>query len=1036
MRPLNLTLENFGPYQNVQIDFTKFLNAPLFLISGKTGSGKTTIFDGICYALFGKTSGDERTASQMRSLFAKPTDKTKVILEFEHQGKTYKITREPTYEYRNNKGSNSTHTAKNSLEYRDSMGELIVLTKKRDVDNFISNLLHLNAQQFTQIVLLPQQKFRKFLTADSDEKEKVLRQVFGTEIFAQWTEKIKENVRKKKQQSEMQTNQLETLMNTVKLNDDDYEKIKAPNDWLEVVQNYVVEKEKILVQKQSELKRVQGKIEQLMLKFQKQKLLADRLQKLKNVEKEIKALQQKQDYIQNLKIQVQNLKWALNNKTLMNEITQGRKKLDEDNRKLTTFTTKLETIENEKQLRNNELLKLNNQKEKYHQLELKQQELQSKLPLFDQVADLQLQLNKIDEQYQKEKEVKFESEKKLATANDRLLQLRNEVLDLSDLINEINQIQRNNDSLEQLEKSLQELVEDDLKVKQLKNGLDEEKRHFEQQNKIYQQCKETRENYQDYFAKNQIAYYAQQLKEGTPCPVCGSIEHPHLAKFDSKIPQISEQQVKDAQEKENKALRKFSELKTKVQDLDEQIVQKNNEYIKRLKEYQIKAQTKESNLTILKNELMKKIKEAASRLDDLSEEKHSQELKKKQIPKIENEIKLLTEASQEAQNKVNQLEKRNIEVKTQLRNQQNNLPKDYLNRESLEEAIEKMKQSISAFDQQLKKKDEQVQELDRAFTSLKANKRQLEEIVVEERTILEKNEKDLKVVLDDKQVSEKQLLDWLKNVGQIEQNQFEISRYEENLYANQKQQKELCDKVTGKEMPDLDLVQKQQREASEKGSQLSRQCGEIKNEYDRLNEIYHQVEKLWGKQKENQRELDELSELSQVIVNGTSARKLGLERFVLREYFKEVLHVASQILEKITNGRYTFILQQTAERNVANQTGLGIDIYDDEAGETRSVRTLSGGESFIAALSLALALGEVIQRQNGGTQIETLFIDEGFGSLDEESLQVALETLRSLESQNRMIGIISHVQELHAQIPDQINVITHNGQSEIQYKIK
>ena len=214
-------MQNFGPYRNETVDFTQFENVPLFLISGKTGSGKTTIFDGICYALFGETSGNERTPQQMRSSFAQAREKTVVQLKFEHQGKEYTITREPKYDYVNAKGGTSSHQAKQSLKYDGVNGEEETLTKTSDIKSFIEDLLHLNAKQFTQIVLLPQQQFRKFLAADSADKENVLRQVFGTEIFEKWTEQIKTEVRELSKQAEQQRANLEVLKQNVILTDDE-----------------------------------------------------------------------------------------------------------------------------------------------------------------------------------------------------------------------------------------------------------------------------------------------------------------------------------------------------------------------------------------------------------------------------------------------------------------------------------------------------------------------------------------------------------------------------------------------------------------------------------------------------------------------------------------------------------------------------------------------------------------------------------------------------------------------------------------------
>ena len=196
--------------------------------------------------------------------------------------------------------------------------------------------------------------------------------------------------------------------------------------------------------------------------------------------------------------------------------------------------------------------------------------------------------------------------------------------------------------------------------------------------------------------------------------------------------------------------------------------------------------------------------------------------------------------------------------------------------------------------------------------------------------------------------------------------------------------------------------------------------------------VYEKVHKILLAQADKLAELSQLKELVDAI-SGKGEQKLGFERYILQTYLQEVLVTANERLTQLTNGRYELCLNEEIGRG-ASSTGLELDIYDEHAGKRRSVHTLSGGESFLAALALALALGEVIQKKSGGIQIEALFVDEGFGSLDQNALQSALEILQSIEGQNRMVGIISHVTELQTQLPYQLQVVATGERSTLRYR--
>ena len=261
---------------------------------------------------------------------------------------------------------------------------------------------------------------------------------------------------------------------------------------------------------------------------------------------------------------------------------------------------------------------------------------------------------------------------------------------------------------------------------------------------------------------------------------------------------------------------------------------------------------------------------------------------------------------------------------------------------------------------------------------------------------------------------------------------FEINSYEKQILVVKTKISELDKTINNREMPNLvernNVIVDKRKELATFQAEFS----DITTEINHIQKIKQEVEQLLREQKENYKLMAEWKQLSDVMT-GKSATKLSLERYVLQMYLQRVLNVANGRLKELTQGRYSFQIKDE-KGSYSSNTGLEINIYDDNAGKVRPVQTLSGGESFIAALALALALGEVIQANAGGIFVDALFVDEGFGSLDSDALQIALEALQTIEGKNRMIGIISHVKELQEQIPFQVKISSNYGKSKISYR--
>lgn len=1035
MRPLKLKMINFGPYKDETVDFTQFENAPLFLISGKTGSGKTTIFDGLCYALFGETSGNERTPQQMRSLFAESRDKTIVKLTFEHQGQIYQITREPQYNYTNSRGGTSLHQAKQLLEYDDVNGKQVVLSKKKDIQIFIEDLLHLNAKQFTQIVLLPQQQFRKFLSADSSEKEIVLRQVFGTEIFERWTNQIKNRVSQLQQQNDQQLANLKTIMGTVVLSDKLSNSVQTVPDWFDVVGKKIKTDEKLVNDQQAVMKTKEKELKRQRELFIQAQQLQKAFGEQQQLEKEQQELTRQEPKVIQNKSLIQQLEWAQKQQSLLSQIMQQRADLLKSKQQSKSIDHNLSLLAKQSDLQQKIDTELKDQESSISRLKTKIQQLEPQLDLYTKVQGNQKRL--LDEQGQLNQIIQdcTQLSNTIKEKNENLSRVQKRLQEIGDLTDVSEKLLRFRLRLNQLEERNELFNQTQSDLKLINEQLKKAQRLYTEKKALTKQFADNAEKLQNYYAQNQINFYVKQLTPGEACPICGSKEHPHP--FEIQVPKdmrmIDENDIRHAQTKYTEAARQLAKVEEQIKTLRQrqQDLQQKIDVIVATIRHDDQINLDNEDISNSLKEMKRQFNNQQRTFDDLKSEKSKLNEQNNQLTRDINHFQQRLDVQQ--QKKI-QIEQTIATIKTQIETQRQLLTSDFSTREELSVQLDSWKKQIQKFEDAKIQNDDAIQQLSNKQIVLQTQKGQLLDHLSELQQQLKTNENEMDERLSKANFTELELHHLINQLSLLDSLRRDVNNFYQKQRSNHDQLSKIKAVTNGHAKPKIKILQQAVMEQDSQLRQLQIRLGQKITDLKNLKSIKNQALKVWQKCQKGQTRLDEITELSQVINGKTRENKLGFERFVLREYFKEVLDVANQVLDRITMGRYSFVLQKTAEKNTAKQTGLGIDVYDDEAGKVRSAHTLSGGESFIAALSLALALGEVIQRQNGGTEIDTLFIDEGFGSLDEDSLETAMETLRTLKSNHQMIGIISHVQKLHSQVPDQINVISINGQSRLQYR--
>lgn len=1040
MQPIRLELENFGPYEATEIDFSMYYAHTLFLISGKTGSGKTTIFDGMMYALYGKTSGGLREGKEMRSNFADSENKTKVTFEFKQDNQTYVIEREPEQLVKKVSGEGF-REQKNSARltvFDSEKNEIDQIIKISEVDKYIANLVGLNREQFSQIVMLPQGEFRRFLNADSNSKEVVLRKLFSTYFYRDIAQLLK--TKKKEEESKFKglDHSLSAEINQLEWEDDWLEKAAEEENFQELLNLYEEQHEvyitkdktnkkqlKISQEKVKENQDLLNMAEKLLEQFREKKQIDNELNKLKLKETEIKedkekvSLLKKAEKIESVVESDEALKEELNNRQI--KIVENK-------------ATKKE-LQQQFDVLENTLTKLQSDKEAIQIKEKKLDKIETSIPLFEEktlteekLISLQEQLEKTKQTYneQLEKQAELVKTKVVFTTNiskeSEILQKKSDTREhlrtITDRLEEIESYELKRLTTKKLEEELANLM---------KKSANKET-DLENSSQAYRQLESD-------WAKAQIAKLSLKLIDGEPCLICGSTEHPNPAQSH----ELTEEAINELEKNIEVQDELLNQLKEQVTTLKNQVSFKEDElakskellkeeqeilvsYFKELEETQWLERAKEQE-----NEIKVELNAFDNKLTKISEEKE-------ELIKLEREENSLKETLIHQETEVSSLNNQLIEVETINQNILKQLPSEW---KLLDEMLEEQTRLMS----ETTKWHEEVRSTENALTNLKLELATLETTITNDLKELEVNkqkqilsEQKINEFLIENKLSEKILENLLSDLPQLESLEEAIKTYENKRHVLLSRQEELTKLIKNQEEPVIEPLLVEQERLMSELEEVRNKTNILELMMKKNQEIVVKVKREIESKKEAQARLLELTELADIL-SGDGPSKLSMERFVLQMYLKKILQRGNEKLVTLTNGRYRFEIKEE-QGSSKKATGLEINIYDDNVGAIRSVNTLSGGESFIAALSLALSLAEIIQEEAGGIKIDAMFIDEGFGSLDEDALEMAIRALENIEGEGRIIGIISHVRELKERIPQQLQIISENGKSKVKTRLE
>ena len=1004
MKPIRLELKEFGPYKNEIIEWDKIINEPIFLITGKTGSGKSTLFDAITYALYNKTTGGKDIAS-LRTKTALDKDKTQVNFDFELSGKKYRIERTLAYLKAGNKNLTSGKVA--LMQYNDEKLEVIA-SKEQEVKEKVEELIGLDDKQFCQIIILPQGKFKEFLLSKSSEKKETLRSLFNTYFYQQFVEQLQEQSKKLDSSHKQKEKELITRFEQFDIEEEltKFEYLKDEN--FEEILNIIQSQEETIKIEKKELLKLEHSFSKEKENFIELSKLNDKFTQLKNNKLELEELSGKEDYYGKLKLEVEKLKELQKSKdkiieysTLLNRLSQLRR-LEKD-LLIDTEKYKLD-LENNKKLE----LELNAQKTDIE--ELRKETIDYKF-FYNNLNELNSAKTNIEiyrktlEDLTLKKETYKELDSSLKVAKESYLEDIEEKNILESSIGklklEVLKKEQDVEKFEEYNNKLSEVNDKSVKLTIDKKQLEElevEKKKLEQEVELLNKNKE-QEILNDFLLK---------LHEGDDCPLCKQkIEHlpdiPDLAVVDESIEKSLQKVNKDIIQLETlikKDEEEIGKISTFLKNLEDTINFKAKEELSQLED-----ELKGENIKL--TDISKVIKISEDKIKGLNRE--IEELL--ELFKNEDDIK---QNHLEAKNKIEQFEKN---VKIEL-----DIFADY---------YEKIQSRVKDFDNTCNALQNNSSELlvrkTKLETEQKNNKENLLEVSKRIESIIDNFTKSK---LNKYYITLEMAEENIAELNNLEEFESQINKFEDAKKIIVNSIEKLEEELKELEQPDLEEGQQKLKNIESQVNDFIEKVAILNTRLENNKKLYKKIHSEYIELLESSKEIREIIEFSDVVSGKTENRK-SLETYVQGYYLDLILVAGTKRLLQMTNDRYRFIRRDEKSKGGGLQ-GLEIEIHDIYLNSTRIISSLSGGELFLASLALALGLAEVIQNESGGISLETIFIDEGFGSLDAETLDIALTTLIDLQSYGRNIGIISHVSELKERIRPKVEVYSKDNYAKIK----
>ena len=1045
MKPIKLKISAFGPYAGElpEIRFDQFEEKGLFLISGDTGAGKTTIFDAICYALYGSTSGRYRDTKNLRSEYAAPECESYVDFYFSHQGKNYHVLRRPSYERKKLRGEGTVQQQETAEFYEEDKAPVEGL---KPVENAVKNLLHIDEKQFKQIAMIAQGEFRDLLFAKTEQRTEILRTIFMTENYKNIEYRLKDRLdasSKEKVHTENsiiqyfcdaaapEGSELEDELSELQRKAASSGSAWNVDEFVDVIKKIIASDEECSGMINEQIKAEEGVLDGLKEKLATAEINNGFITRLNDLKKEKKNLDEKRLEMDALSLKLAKQKTASYNAApafnswtaKCKEKTDAEKDISDSREQLIRLTEEAEIA----------CEKLNDAEEKRPQADELTKEAEAiarQEQDYIRRDELRAEIAELEEKNKalkiKEKEIE-ESEQKL---KESIADYKNTIESLKDKPDELNSLNNLDISLKALRSDIQNILGEKQKDWKLHSeNLKKEQKAFEQADRAYDEALNARRDAERLFEQNQAGILAKGLEEGKKCPVCGSTHHPEPAILpedsitEEKLNHLKKKEY-DAREAKDTALQNVTVERTALKGAGDNIREAaskcfNNELIT--------ASVDSDDIDVIL-ELAENTKVSVEQRINDNEKRRYQA--GNDCATLEETRKLLDKAQGEDIDSVNKQKKsitedlQNVSIKlTEANTSLKNIGE--LAFDTWEKAEERKKEA-----------EEKARELTDAIKTAGEKKNAAETAVAEKKASIATLEDSLERLKKDENELEDNLNNKLSEYGfdDIEtMKQFivadevitaedkEIKDYETSVELNKTQLIQAEKDADGKILTDIEVLNKEvegQRDIVNASRNRKTEIDlRITTNSDKKTNIENQIERLESARKNN----TIMKTLYDLVRGQTRNGKITLEQYIQATGFDGIIHAANKRLLPMSDGQFELFRQEDSLGKRSN-TFLDLEVLDNHTGHRRPVGNLSGGESFKASLSLALGLSDTVSTNAGGIRMDALFIDEGFGTLDRKSIENAMDILLNLSSTNKLVGIISHREELKENIPQQIKV--------------
>ncbi|MBO6148166.1 MAG: SMC family ATPase [Lachnospiraceae bacterium] len=1045
MKPVKLIMSAFGPYAGEvpAIDFSQFEDKGLFLISGDTGAGKTTIFDAISFALYGETSGSFRDTKNLRSEYANESAETYVDFYFTHQGREYHVRRSPEYERRKQRGSGFIKVAESAVFYS---GDRAPIEGKKQVDEAVRELLHIDEKQFKQIAMIAQGEFWALLNAKTDERTKILRTIFQTGGYNNIEYKLKERMDKSyKLKAETEGSILQYLQDISadekdisvrvlsELKDMARQSGSAWNleDIIKVIGDVIAGDRARLQTAGAELKAVEkeyDKDREALARAETNNGFIARLKALRAKEKELeerkKEIKDREELINRQKISTREVNPLYLSWKEKEEAVKGLKKdIDEKNNSVKIALEKTEEAKAESEKAEKEkpeaerlqklIVKIDEEEKDYRQRDELERAIKELSVSYRGFAAEERALEERERDLKEREEQLKESIKRLRGTPEKLAELRSL-----------------GERLDTLKKSIDDIITSKITERERRQEeLKEKQGTFKEAFSAYERANRERVEAEKILDSCRAGILAEGLKEGEKCPVCGSVSHPHLAAVPKDA--VSEEELKKLKTKEDRlqsekslantaaekaktSLREFEErLGADIKDCLADILLEtadNYDSLDGLIEGIKAAQ-------VIVGEKIKKNTEARSALEEDARTlaKAEKELDSVQGPKRDG----LAKDREEFQRRRSDTERQMAEKEGVLKA----LEKlSYDSWEAAEAERNRASAEKKAIQERLERSDKEKKKADENLASVKAALETLKKTLEKEELEEGKRKQKLQeAICKNAFASLEDMLALVLSENEIKEADNEIRAYYQEVSTNKDMLLEAGKDAEGLKPVDIDSLKErceaQHERLTEKRAELNSIGNRLQLNEDRLNKIESKEAELMKARREN----GICTRLYNLVKGTTRNAKITLEQYIQAAGFDGIISAANRRLIPMSGGQYELRRREESPGKKSN-TFLDLEVLDNTTGHRRPVGSLSGGESFKASLSLALGLSDTVSMNLGGIQMDALFIDEGFGTLDRKSIDSAMDVLISLSGRGKLVGIISHREELMENIPQQIKV--------------